>query len=78
MLVANLDPTLQRQPPPETAEPLLAFFSDGLTTQEVAQLLTQENDAPNRLKTERALLELVWQGKAARTPLGDDALWRRG
>lgn len=77
VLVANLDPTLQRQPPPETPEPLLAYFSDGLTTQEVAQLLTQGNDDPNRSKAERALLELVWEGKAARTPLGDDALWRR-
>ena len=39
VLLANLDPKLVRTPPPETPEPLLEFFSDGLTTAEVAALL---------------------------------------
>ena len=38
ILVTNLDPTLDRQAPPETPEPLLAAFPGGLTTQEVAAL----------------------------------------
>jgi hypothetical protein len=77
VLVANLDPTLHRQPPPETPAPLLARFADGLTTQEVAALMTRGNDAPDRAGAERALLELLGEGRAARHPLGNDALWRR-
>ncbi len=76
VLVANLDPTLHRQPPPETPEPLLERFDDGLTTQEVAVLMTSGNDAPDRAAAESALLELVAAGRAVREPLGDDALWK--
>ncbi len=77
VLVANLDPTLHREPPPETPEPLLDRFADGLTTQEVAALMTSGNDRPDRAAAEAALLELVAAGKAVRRPLGDDALWQR-
>ncbi|MHB1571257.1 MAG: DsbA family oxidoreductase [Solirubrobacteraceae bacterium] len=75
VLVANLDPTLDRRQPPETPEPLLAAFPGGLTTQEVAALMTHGNDAPDRRAAEAALIELVADGRAARTQLGDDALW---
>ncbi len=77
VLVANIDPTLHRENPPETPEPLLERFADGLTTQEVAALMTWSNDAPDRGRAEAALLELVAAGKALRVPLGDDALWKR-
>ena len=77
ILVANLDPTLTRQAPPETPEPLLEAFPRGLTTQEVAALMAQGNDAPDRRAAEAALIELVAEGKATRQPLGDDALWAR-
>lgn len=76
VLVANLDPTLHREPPPETPEPLLEYFPGGLTTQEVAALLAPNNQAPDRAGAEAALLELVAAGRAVRLPLGDDALWR--
>ena len=76
VLVVNLDPTLHRESPPETPEPLLARFADGLTTQEVAALMTHGNDAPDRAAAEAALLELVAEGRAVRHPLGDDALWK--
>jgi hypothetical protein len=76
VLVANLDPELRRQPPPETPEPLLERFDHGLTTQEVAALLTEGNERPDRAAAEAALLELVAEGRAVREPLGDDALWR--
>lgn len=76
VLIANLDPTLHRQPPPEDPAPLLERFPDGLTTQEVAALLTHGNDSPDRAAAEAALLELVGAGAALREPLGDDALWR--
>jgi hypothetical protein len=55
---------------------LLQHFTDGLTTQEVAALLTEGNDLPDRSAAETALLELVASGDAVRRPLGDDALWQ--
>jgi 2-hydroxychromene-2-carboxylate isomerase len=76
VLVANLDPTLHREAPPETPEPLLGRFPEGLTTPEVAALLASANDAPDRTGAEAALLQLVAAGKARREPLGDGALWR--
>jgi predicted DsbA family dithiol-disulfide isomerase len=76
VLVANIDPKLHREPAPEEPAPLLDRFPDGLTTQEVAALLAQGNDKPDRAAAEAALLELVGSGAAVRDPLGDDALWR--
>lgn len=76
LLIANLDPTLHREPPPQTPEPLLERFRDGLTTQEVSVLLAAHNEPPDRSRAEAALLDLVTAGKALRDPLGDDALWR--
>jgi 2-hydroxychromene-2-carboxylate isomerase len=76
VLIANLDPNLHREPPPDTPEPLLRRFAHGLTTQEVAALLAKGNEPPNRLAAESALVELVGSGVATRTQLGDDALWR--
>ena len=78
VLIANLDPTLQRTPPPVDPTPLLQRFATGLTTQEVAALMTDGNDAPDRLAAEAALIELVAAGRATREQLGDDALWRAG
>jgi 2-hydroxychromene-2-carboxylate isomerase len=76
VLIANLDPTLHREPPPESPEALLERFHDGLTTQEVAALMAHGNDPPDRAAAEQRLLELVAEGTARREPLGDDALWR--
>ena len=78
VLIANLDPTLERTPPPADPGPLLERFAGGLTTQEVAALMTDGNDAPDRGAAEAALIELVAAGRATRRPLGDDALWRAG
>ncbi|MDQ6818985.1 MAG: hypothetical protein M3076_01380 [Actinomycetota bacterium] len=76
VLIANLDPTLERAAPPHTPAPLLEYFTGGLTTQEIAALLTRDNDAPDRVAAEVALLEVVAAGDAVREPLGDDALWK--
>jgi predicted DsbA family dithiol-disulfide isomerase len=76
ILVANLDPALARHAPPETPAPLLEAFPGGLTTQEVAALMTHGNDAPDRRAAEAALIELLAEGRATRRSLGDDALWR--
>ncbi len=75
ILVTNLDPTIVRQAAPQTPEPLLARFAGGLTTQEVAAIMTQGNDAVDRAAAEAALIELVAAGGATRHPLGGDALW---
>ena len=76
VLVANLAPGLNRQPPPDDPRPLLERFADGLTTQEVAALMVEGNERPDRAAAESALLELVASGDASREPLGDDAVWR--
>jgi predicted DsbA family dithiol-disulfide isomerase len=76
VLIANIDPTLHRELPPETPEPLLERFPAGLTTQEVAQLLTPNNGVADRPAAEAAMVELVASGKAVRESIGDDALWK--
>jgi predicted DsbA family dithiol-disulfide isomerase len=76
VLVANLDPELERKTAPETPQPLLEFFPGGLTTQEVAALMTSSNDAVDRRVAEAGLIKLLAAGKATRTSVGDDALWR--
>ena len=43
-VLANFAPGLERVPPPESPEPLLDFFSGGLTTAEVALLLAEGSD----------------------------------
>jgi protein-disulfide isomerase-like protein with CxxC motif len=76
VLIANLDPTLERQAPPEEAIDALRAFPDGLVTAEVAAILTQNNQLPDRDAAERALIELAGAGAVRREALADDALWR--
>jgi protein-disulfide isomerase-like protein with CxxC motif len=77
VLVANLDPALRGSPPPEGPLPLLEHFREGLTTAEVALLLAGGPDpVPRPDEAVPALLELVAEGAATRTPLAGDALWR--
>jgi hypothetical protein len=47
-----------------------------VTSGEVAAIIAQNNQLPDRPAAERALVELVGAGEARRTPLGDDALWQ--
>ena len=74
-IVANVDQTLARADAPETPEPLFERFPEGLTTQEVAALLTQGNDEPDAQAAQIALLELVEGDTIRRVDLGDSALW---
>jgi predicted DsbA family dithiol-disulfide isomerase len=76
VLIVNIDPSLERRPAPDSPLPVLNHFRAGVTTQEVAAVLASGNEPPDRPGAERALLELVADGAASRTPLGDDALWR--
>jgi 2-hydroxychromene-2-carboxylate isomerase len=76
VLIANLDPTLERQVPPDEAIEALQRFPDGLVTAEVAAILAQNNQLPDRAAAERALIELTGAGAVRREALADDALWR--
>jgi 2-hydroxychromene-2-carboxylate isomerase len=76
VLIANLDTSLERNGSPDGPLPLLERFTEGLCTQEVAVLLAGNLVDVNRAGAEDALLELVAEGRARRTPLGDDAIWR--
>ena len=76
VLIANLDPTLERQAPPEEPIEALRRFPDGLVTQELAAILAQNNQLPDRAAAERALIELTGAGAVHREALADDALWR--
>jgi protein-disulfide isomerase-like protein with CxxC motif len=76
VLIANLDPTLERHAPPEQASEALRLFPGGLVTQEVAAIMAHNNIAADRDAAERELIELCGTGTVRRTALGDDALWR--
>ena len=76
VLIANLDRTLERRPPPELAGEALEPFDSGLVTQEVAAIMAHNNEQPNRTAAGAALIELLGEGAVLREPLGDDALWR--
>jgi protein-disulfide isomerase-like protein with CxxC motif len=76
-VLANFAPALERGPAPESPEPLLEFFPDGLTTAEVALLLAEGSDpVPDREAAEASLSELVAAGRTTRLAVGSDALWR--
>ncbi len=70
VLIANLDPTLEREAPPDEAIDALRRFPDGLVTAEVAAILAQNNQLPDRDSAERALIELVGSGAVTREALG--------
>ena len=76
VIVANLDPTLERRGAPDDVVDALAAFPDGLVTAEVAAILTRGNDAPDAEAAEAALIAAVADGRAVRTGLGDSALWQ--
>jgi hypothetical protein len=76
VLIANLDPELERRAPPEGPLEALRAFPGGLVTQELAAIMALNNEEPDRLAAERALIELAGAESVCRTALGSDALWR--
>jgi 2-hydroxychromene-2-carboxylate isomerase len=76
VLIANLDPTLEREDPPAEAIDALRRFPRGLVTAEVAAIMAQNNQLPDRDSAERALIELLGAGAVEREALADDALWK--
>ncbi|HEX8101841.1 MAG TPA: DsbA family protein [Solirubrobacteraceae bacterium] len=75
VLLANLDGELERAAPPDGPLPALQREPEGLTTAEVAAVLAQGNDAPDRTAAEAALIDLAAEGAARRVAVGDDAVW---
>jgi protein-disulfide isomerase-like protein with CxxC motif len=75
VLIANLDPTLDRRAPADDPLEALEFFTHGLTTLEVAACMTHNLKEPDPAAAEDALIALVGDGRADRRALGDDALW---
>ena len=77
VLIANLDPALERREPPETPVELLERFPGGLTTAEAAAVLCPAPDYVASMDdAEAALVKLVAAGAVTREPLGQDALWK--
>src|SRR3954447_11802228 len=75
VIVANLDTTLERRAPATDVAEVLPAFPHGLTTMEVAAVMTPNNAAPDRDAAEDALIALTAEGGATRLPFGHDALW---
>jgi predicted DsbA family dithiol-disulfide isomerase len=75
VLIANLDPSIERRAVPDDLAELLAAFPEGVTTQEAAMLLAGSNDPADAAAAEMRLLELVAAGRADRVAIGDGAVW---
>jgi protein-disulfide isomerase-like protein with CxxC motif len=73
--IANLDRSLTRREPAEDAGAVLAAFPDGLTTYEVAAVMAEHLQPPDRDAAEDALISLAASGEAERRAFGNDALW---
>jgi 2-hydroxychromene-2-carboxylate isomerase len=75
VVLANLDPTLERRSPPDSALDVLREAPHPLSTAEVAAVLAHGNEPPDREAAEAQLIELVDAGSATREDAGDSALW---
>jgi 2-hydroxychromene-2-carboxylate isomerase len=75
VIVANLDPTLERRAPATEVADVLPAFPDGLTTMEVAAVMTPNNGSPDPDAAEDGLIALTAAGQATRMRFGHDALW---
>ena len=75
VVIANLDPTLERRPPAEDPLEVLSAFPYALTTAEVAAVMTEHLGVPNLAAVEAGLITATGEGRAARRPAGDGSLW---
>jgi 2-hydroxychromene-2-carboxylate isomerase len=78
VIVANLDPQLRRHDSPEDPLDALNLYPGGLSTQEVAAIMTTGNDAPDRAAAERQLVSLQAERRVRRIAMGNDAIWIAG
>jgi 2-hydroxychromene-2-carboxylate isomerase len=75
VVIANLDPTLERRPPPGDPVDVLAALPYALTTAEVAAVMTEHLAVPDLAAVEAALITATGEGRAIRRPAGDGSLW---
>ncbi len=75
LAIANLNPQLRRCDPAEAPLEALALYPTGLSTQEVAAIMTEGNDEVDRQAAERELVGLLVKGKVRRIAMGNDAIW---
>jgi predicted DsbA family dithiol-disulfide isomerase len=75
--LANLDPALERRPPPSDAAEALSAFPFGLTTAEVASVLRPSDLVDADLTAaEGQLTALAGEGRVSCRVVGTDAVWR--
>lgn len=74
--LANLDASLRRRRPAESAAEALTAFPRGLATAEVASILRAELDESDIAGAEAELIDLANTGAVVCEPAGGDAIWR--
>jgi 2-hydroxychromene-2-carboxylate isomerase len=75
VVIANLDPTLERRPAADDPLDVLSAFPFALTTAEVASVMAEHLAVPDLVGVEAALITATGEGRANRQPLGDGSLW---
>jgi protein-disulfide isomerase-like protein with CxxC motif len=75
VVIANLDPGLDRRPPGEDVVEVLAAFPYPLTTREVAAVMAPHLAPPDDRNAEEALIEAAGDGAVRRETIGGGALW---
>jgi 2-hydroxychromene-2-carboxylate isomerase len=75
VVIANLDPTLERRPPADDAVEVLAAFPYPLTTAEVAAVMAEHLAVPDLAAAEAALITATGAGLVSRRQVGDGSLW---
>jgi protein-disulfide isomerase-like protein with CxxC motif len=75
VVIANLDPALERRAPGEDVAEILAAFPFALTTREVAAVMAAHLVAPDERAAEERLIEAAAAGRVRRETIGGGALW---
>jgi protein-disulfide isomerase-like protein with CxxC motif len=75
VVVANLDPTLDRRAPAEDPVEVLRAFPYPLATAEVTAVMTPHLGVPDPTAAETALIGAVGDGRAVRRAAGGGSLW---
>jgi 2-hydroxychromene-2-carboxylate isomerase len=75
VVIANLDPALERRPPAEDPLEVLSAFPYPLATAEVAAVMAEHLAVPDQAAAEAALIQATGDGLVSRRPVGDGSLW---
>ncbi|MBI5105357.1 MAG: DsbA family protein [Solirubrobacterales bacterium] len=75
VVVANLDPTLERRPPTGDPVEVLEALGFPLTTAEVAAAMCEHLGMPDLTAAEAGLIAATGKGRVVREPVGDGSLW---